>query len=140
MDQLTKNRSETYFWRRMKNVRCTYPDTHQSHASGQGYFAHQLFQIFAILPIQASIRLPHPVPARSMLPTGSKENNGIIRFNCVKSNETHIRSAVIMKWFRLYHIGLDTKECDYWNTKSARQCNVDCRNDTHVRHRSYETT
>ena len=81
-----------------KNEECTmyYPDIH-SYARGQGHIAHQLFQIFAILPIQASIRLPHPVPARSMLPACCEENNGIIRFNCVKSNQDHIRYAVIVK-------------------------------------------
>ena len=82
-----------------KNDECTiyYPDIHLVKCEEQGHIAHQLFQIFAILPIQASIRLPHPVPARSMLPARCKEDNGIIRFNYVKSNQDRIRSAVIVE-------------------------------------------
>jgi len=41
----------------------------------------QSFKILTILSTKASIRFPHPVPARGILASSSKKDNGIIRFN-----------------------------------------------------------
>lgn len=106
--------ASAYFWRKMKNGRWTIRTVirySSPYAMEGGRIAHQLFQVFAILPTQTSICLPHPIPARSMLPTRCKEHNSIIRLNC---NQYHIRSEVLWSvGARVYRIGPDMKECAY---------------------------
>ena len=67
----------------MKNVQCAIRINSLVTCGGDKVVlhAHQLSQIFAILPI----RLPNPVSARSMLPACCQEDNGIIRFNSVNT-------------------------------------------------------
>jgi hypothetical protein len=41
----------------------------------------QSFQILTVLPTEASVSLPHPVPARGIFASSSKENDSIVRFH-----------------------------------------------------------
>lgn len=43
---------------------------------------YEALQILPVLPAEAAVCLPHPVPTWSMTSAGGEEHNSVVRFDC----------------------------------------------------------
>lgn len=71
---------QTNFLRKTMNARCTWENKFMPE--GKTTRTYQLLQVFPIFPLEAAISFPHPIPTWSMLGSSSKEDDGVIRFDC----------------------------------------------------------